>query len=114
MALFFGAFISFPVMMITKDREPWLTFLLAMGLSLVVVVPGLLIGLSFHTLGCLWLASMAILLLVRFTFGLKDNIEHFAMAYIVTVLMMMFSVTLRAAQQKAARLSQQQEQQHER
>ena len=76
-----GGVYSFPAMSVTKNKEPWLTLLLALGLSITVAAFGLL----FFQLGIQIIyavLSANILLCIRRAFGKLDhNAERFGIVH---------------------------------
>ena len=84
-----------PAMLITKERDPWLTLLLAVGLAVTVFG----IGLFAHTpplyLAAVWLVSIVILLLRRATYGsLGHNIERFGVVHAATLILTFLAIKL--------------------
>lgn len=81
-----GAVYSFPVVEVTREREPWLSLLL--GACLGVTVFG--IGLCLHTppvyLTGAWLLSVLALVVVRVAIGKLNNGERFALPHILSLL----------------------------
>jgi hypothetical protein len=94
LALLFGAIYFVPVMHLTKQREPWFTLTLALCLAITVFGLGYFSETSLTLLCWVYLASIALLLLVRFTFGLRDNLEHFAMVHQGTLVILLTLVAV--------------------
>ncbi len=90
-----GGVYSAPAMHITKERDPWLTLLLAFGLAITVFGIGFATHIPFIYLWVVWLVSVVLLLLGRAAYGnLGHNLERFGMVHNVTLLIMFFVVTL--------------------
>jgi hypothetical protein len=95
LGILFGGVYSLPAMRITKERDPWLTLLLAGGLAITVFG----IGLPTHTppllLAALWLLSIGLLLLRRAAYGsLGRNLERFGLVHATTLLLTFFVIML--------------------
>lgn len=96
LAVFMGGIYSVPAMRITKERDPWLTLLLALGLAITVFGIGLATHISFIYLSVVWLVSVVLLLIRRAAYGnLGHNLERFGMVHGVTLLIMVIVVTLK-------------------
>jgi hypothetical protein len=85
-----GGVYSWPAILITKGREPWLSLLLAAGLSVTVSGLGLASQVPVLYLGLVWVAGLLLLLAARRVFGALDHdLERFgivhALALIATV-----------------------------
>ena len=83
--LLMGGVYSLPAMSVTKDKEPWLTLLLALGLSITVTAVGLLLFQSGMQIIYAVLAANA-LLCIRRAFGKLDhNVERFGLVHAATL-----------------------------
>lgn len=102
--LMLGAIYSWPAMVVTKERDPWLTLLLALGLGITVFGVGIFSHIPLSYLAAVWLLAVILLLLVRSAFGLTGNIEHFGMAHILTILLVLLASVFSNAQRKSALL----------
>jgi hypothetical protein len=96
LGILFGGVYSLPAMRVTKERDPWLTLLLAGGLAVTVFG----IGLPTHTpplyLAGLWLVSIVLLLLRRAAYGgLGHNLERFGLVHAATLLATILIIMLR-------------------
>ena len=94
--IIYGGVYSLPAMRVTKERDPWLTLLLAGGLAITVFG----IGVPTHTpplyLGALWLGSIVLLMFRRASCGsLGHNLERFGLVHAATLLATMLLIMLR-------------------
>lgn len=86
LGLLLGGIYSLPAMLVTKDKEPWLTILLALGLSISVATVGALFFQS-NTHIIYAVISANILLFIRRAFGKLDhNVERFGMVHAVSLM----------------------------
>jgi hypothetical protein len=82
--LLFGGIYWFPACHVTRGRDPWLTGFLGLGLTVTVILVGVLSDLSTPRLGVA-IAGAWFLLLLRRAFGpLDHNLERFAPVHILT------------------------------
>jgi hypothetical protein len=85
-----GAIYSWPSMSLTKERDPWLTLLLACGLAVTVFGLGHLMQAPPASLSWVFAISIVLLLLARLAFGsLGHNFERFGMVHIATLFLLM-------------------------
>ena len=85
--LLLGGVYSWPAIRMTKGREPWLSFLLAAGLSVTVFGLGLAAQASVLYLGVVWAGAVLLLLLARRVYGALDhNLERFGMVHVVALI----------------------------
>ena len=83
----FGGVYSWPVIRFTKGREPWLSLLLAVGLSVTVFGLGLAAQVPVLYLAVVFLVVLVLLLLARRVYGSLDhNLERFGMVHAVALL----------------------------
>jgi hypothetical protein len=89
---------------ITRERDPWHTLVLGIGLSLTVFDLGSLLHLAWPSLGYVWLSAIVFLLLVRVAFGLRGNFEHFGFVHMLTLalLFVVCAITHPATRMSAA------------
>jgi hypothetical protein len=86
LGIFFGGVYSLPAMYVTKERDPWLTLLLGIGLALTVFGIGLPTQMPPLYLAAVWLASIVLLLAARAAHGsLGHNLERFGKVHAVTL-----------------------------
>ena len=84
-----GGIYSWPAMSLTKERDPWLTLLLAGGLATTVFGLGYAMQLSIESMGWVFAASVLLLLLARWAFGsLGHNLERFGMVHMATLMLL--------------------------
>ncbi|MEK7951658.1 hypothetical protein [Luteolibacter soli] len=77
-----GGVFSVPVMMITRERDPWLTLLLMGVMGCAIFGLGMAIGVPWWWLGILWVVAIGLLLWVRADYGsLGHSVERFGMVY---------------------------------
>jgi hypothetical protein len=98
--LLLGGVYSWPAIRFTKGREPWLSLLLAGGLSVTVFGLGLAAQAPLLYLGVVWVVAVLLLLLARRVYGALDhNLERFGMVHIVALIatMAVIFVTTRYA-----------------
>jgi len=86
LGILMGGIYSYPAMRLTKERDPWLTLLLGVGLAITVFG----VGYAAHTppiyLVSVWLVSVLLLLLARAAFGnLGHSFERFGMVHMATL-----------------------------
>jgi|GEM_PF-2702290 len=89
LGILMGGIYSYPAMRLTKERDPWLTLLLAVGLAITVFG----IGYAVHTrpvyIVSVWLVSVLLLLLARTAFGnLGHSFERFGIVHMATLLIL--------------------------
>lgn len=78
---YLGGIYWMPAVSITKGREPWLSLLLAGGLSVTIFGLGLASQAPILYLGVIWVIAILLLLLVRRVWGALDSIERFGMVH---------------------------------
>jgi hypothetical protein len=89
-----GGIYSLPAMRVTSGREPWLTILLFLGLSVTVLCIGFGTGLGSGWISVAWM-SACVVLLVRRSFGKLDHsLERFGLLHALTVAGMLWLVLL--------------------
>jgi hypothetical protein len=99
-----GGIYSLPAIRFTKEREPWLTLLLAAGLAVTVFGIGHLLRGPLQTLFWIYLASLTLLLLARWAFGsLGHNLERFGMVHMATLMILVGTLSFLHIRSKAAR-----------
>jgi hypothetical protein len=86
LGVLFGGVYLLPAIMLTKEREPWLSLLLSV--SLAITVFGL--GRCFHTpiafLFGVWATTIVLLLIAKLVYGsLGHNLERFGMVHIAAI-----------------------------
>jgi hypothetical protein len=88
LGIFFGGIYSLPAMRFTKQRDPWLTLLLAGGLVITVSGVGLVTHTPLSYMVALWFVSIVFLLLARKAYGnLGHNVERFGLVHVATLLL---------------------------
>ena len=88
LGILLGGVYWLPAIYITKEREPWLTVLLAGGLGITVFGPGALALAPPHWLCIIWVVSIVLLLMARRTFGgLGHNLERFGAVHCMTLML---------------------------
>ena len=106
LGLVMGGIWSYPAMKLTKDRDPWLTLLLGLGLGMTVFGIGWMAEAPMVLLAWIWLGAVVLLLLARVVFGsLGGSLEHFGMVHVATLLglfVALFVTHLRAHEGTAA------------
>jgi hypothetical protein len=89
-----GGVYSVPAIYLTKERDPWLTLFLAIGLAVTVFGIGYTQQSPLQPLCWVFSISLLLLLLARWAFGsLGHSLERFGMVHIATLLLLggMFS-----------------------
>ena len=82
LGFYLGGIYLMPAVSITKGREPWLSLLLATGLSITVFGLGLASQAPILYLGIIWAIAVLLLLLVRRVSGpLDHHIEGFGVVH---------------------------------
>lgn len=103
--LLLGGVYSWPAIRCTRGREPWLSLLLAAGLSITVFGLGLAAQAPVLYLGAVWFVAVLLLLLARRAYGALDhNLERFGMVHVVALIATMaviFFTTPHAAPRNA-------------
>ncbi len=95
LGILMGGIYSYPAMRLTKERDPWLTFLLAAGLAITVFGIGCAVHARIVYLGAVWLASILLLLLARAAFGnLGHSFERFGMVHMATLFILFWVLFL--------------------
>ena len=85
--LLLGGVYSWPAIHFTKGREPWLSLLLAVGLSVTIFGLGLAAQVPVLYLTIVFLVVLVLLLLARRFCGAFDhNLERFGMVHAVALL----------------------------
>ena len=85
--LMFGGIYSWPAIHFTKGREPWLSLLLAAGLSVTVFGLGLPADVPLLYLGVVWIVALVLLIAARRFFGALDhNLERFGLVHATALL----------------------------
>ena len=79
--IFMGGIYSLPAMRVTKSTDPWLTILLATGLTITVGIIGVIFFTSYiHVIYAILIAN--IMLIIRRCFGKMDhNAERFGLIH---------------------------------
>ena len=86
LGLLLGGVYSYPAIRFTKGREPWLSLLLAVGLSITVFGLGLAANVPVPYLGVVWVVALLLLLVARRVYGTLDhNLERFGMVHAVAL-----------------------------
>ena len=81
-----GGLYSLPAMKLTKERDPWLTLLLAAGLGLTVFGIGSLANAPIAHLAGAYALSLVLLLLARkFYGGLGHSLERFGVVHVAAL-----------------------------
>jgi hypothetical protein len=80
-----GGMYSVPAMRVTSCRDPWLTILLGVGLSVTVGALGFAFGLTFLLIVGTWIFAWALLLVRRFFGKLDHNLERFGLVHAATL-----------------------------
>lgn len=94
--ILFGGIYSWPAMMMTKERDPALTTVLAAGLAATIGSIGWVMETPIPLLICVFGASLMLLGLARWAYGsLGHNLERFGMVH-ATVLVGTWGVSLAA------------------
>jgi hypothetical protein len=85
-----GGVYSLAASRITRGREPWLTLLLAVGLSITVVAVGIVAGASWRHLAVVLLFALLGLVATRSLFGPfgGDLIERFGSVHFATLVLL--------------------------
>lgn len=84
---------SLPAMRVTKERDPWLTLLLSVGLAVTVFGIGLPTRTPLFYLAAVYGGSIILLLLARVAHGsLGHNLERFGMVHAVTLFLTLLLV----------------------
>jgi hypothetical protein len=92
LGLLMGGVYSLPAMKLTKERDPWLTVILGLGLAVTVFGIGTVTRSSTSHLVIVWAASLFLLLLARkFYGGLGHSLERFGVVHLATLLMTFFA-----------------------
>jgi hypothetical protein len=91
-----GAILSVPAMMVTRERDPWLSAALAVALAITVFGVGMLLHAAVVHLVAAWGFSVLLLVLARACYGsLGHNLERFGMVHAMALLVT-FVVSLAA------------------
>ena len=86
LGFYLGGIYWMPAVSITKGREPWLSLLLATGLSATLFGLGLAAQAPILYLSIVWVIAVLLLLLVRRVLGALDsNIENFGVGHALAV-----------------------------
>ncbi len=101
--LFLGGVYSFPVLHLTKEREPWSTGLLALCLAVTVFGLGEAAALPIGSLIWILGAAVVVLLLMRILFG-PMSVEHFSTAHIAALLLVLSVGAWQSVQARRARV----------
>ena len=89
LGILLGGVYSYPAMRLTKERDPWLTLLLGVGLAITVFGIGYAAHAPLLYIVSVWLASLLLLVLARAAFGnLGHSFERFGMVHMATLLIM--------------------------
>lgn len=95
LGILMGGVYSLPAMLLTRERDPWLTLLLAVGLAVTVFGIGLPTYTPLLYLISLYIVSIILLLLARAVHGsLGHNLERFGMVHAVTLILTILLVTI--------------------
>jgi hypothetical protein len=78
-----GGVYSLPAINIAKEREPWLSLLLSLGLAVTVFGLGCLLHTPLAYSVGVWVLTIGLLQLARLSFGL--NPEHFGFVHVAAV-----------------------------
>ena len=82
LGLMLGGIYSIPAMKITRERDPWLTLALILGLSVTVFGVGSLLRTPIMWIVILWLGGIVLLLAARQLHGsLGHNLERFGIVH---------------------------------
>lgn len=101
-----GGLYSFPAMRFTRERDPWLTLLLACGLAITVFGLGLLSQTPPQTLGFVFGASILLLLSARWLYGsLGHSLERFGLVHMATLLILFGTIVYHDVREKAVQRS---------
>jgi hypothetical protein len=85
--LLMGGIYSVPAMSLCKDREPWLSVLLSLGLAITVFGLGYLSQTPILLSTGAWNFSVVLLLVARRSYGALDgNLERFGLVHAVALL----------------------------
>jgi hypothetical protein len=92
--LFLGGAYSWPAIHFTRGREPWLTFLLACGLTTTVFGVGLAEAVPVPILSGVWVLALLALALARRLYGALDhNLERFGIVHAFTLVALILVVS---------------------
>jgi hypothetical protein len=84
-----GGAYSLPAIRITKGRDPWLTILLAVGLSITVLGIGIIAREPWVHLAVVLVVGGLLLVAMRSLFGsFKGNLERFGLVHMATLLVL--------------------------
>lgn len=82
LGIILGGIYSIPAMQVTREKDPWLTLLLILGLGCTVLGMGFLTGTPFVWSATLWIVGIALLLVSRRLHGsLGHNLERFGVVH---------------------------------
>jgi hypothetical protein len=84
--LLFGGIYWFPAGHVTRGRDPWFTGLLGLGLTVTVLLVGILSGPFTPRLGLAIAGAWCLLLLRRALGPLDHNLERFAPVHVLTLI----------------------------
>jgi len=80
-----GGVYSVPAMRVTSCRDPWLTILLGVGLSVTVGAIGFAFDLMLLLIVGAWTCAWVLLLVRRYFGKLDHNLERFGLIHAVTL-----------------------------
>lgn len=91
LAILLGGVYSLPAIKLTKERDPWLTMLLALALAATDFGIGALLHAPMAHLSGVWFVSVVLLLIARkFYGGLGHSLERFGVVHAATLVMTFF------------------------
>jgi hypothetical protein len=95
LGLLLGGVYSYPAIRFTKGHEPWLSLLLAVGLSITIFGLGLAAKVPVLYLGAVWVVALLLLLVARRVYGALDrNLERFGMVHAVALVLVVAAIFL--------------------
>lgn len=102
LGILMGGIYSFPAMRLTKERDPWLTLLLAVGLAVTVFGLGCPVGTPVEQLAVVWAVSILLLLAARMMYGgLGHSLERFGIVHMATLLILFAVLALNGVKREA-------------
>jgi hypothetical protein len=91
LGIMLGGIYLIPAMKITREKDPWLTLLLSLGLSATVFGLGLLLGTPIRWITILFAVGIILLLIARRLHGsLVHNLERFGIVHAPMLFLSLF------------------------